>query len=600
MAYLVPDNLGSRKDVAESIRRVAKAFQTGLDDDVTVWFEPLFDPGNERPHLVVLDPRTGVVVLEVLKGKQGSVLGALRGRLRVEVDGSEVDVDDPLERAERFGASIRAQIAQRPTLAGTPVGAAAVLSGMGRDEATEKRVDEVIDLKRVIFKPDLDGAINDGVGAPLLRAFQRAVAVHGPNSDGELTEQQVNELRGLIHPDVVIRPEPEQGSLFTALVSDDIVNVMDLKQESMAKGLGTGHRVIRGVAGSGKTLVLVHRAKLLARVMPSQRILFTCFTKSLASQIRIQLAEHSNIEVEHLDAVMARAIRTAGLKHPGFAPGAEPVGRVALRAAKSGGAPSYRAVLVDEAQDFDTETLEFCVNLLGSRTLDEQDLVIVADSAQNIFRKNFKWKDAGVQAQGRTRILRVNYRNTRQILEFAHEFLTADESISIDEVPGDDDALTIIPAESSERDGPVPSVAVADDVEAEISTVVAAVKRQLTNRSTSRSIAVLYGERSPGEESRGPALSAALTSAGVPHFWVTDPSNSDNKHHAGSAEESVIVSTIHSAKGLEYPHVIVCGLGVQDDQTTARKLLYVGFTRATHNLTVVAHKDSPFVSSLPR
>src|SRR5690606_20636686 len=107
----------------------------------------------------------------------------------------------------------------------------------------------------------------------------------------------------------------------------------------------------------------------------------------------------------------------------------------ALRAAKSGGAPSYRAVLVDEAQDFDTETLEFCVNLLGSRALDEQDLVIVADSAQNIFRKNFKWKDAGVQAQGRTRILRVNYRNTRQILEFAHEFLTADESISIDEVP---------------------------------------------------------------------------------------------------------------------------------------------------------------------
>src|SRR5690606_36097785 len=148
-------------------------------DDVTVWFEPLFDPSNERPHLVVLDPRIGVVVLEVLKGKQGSVLGALRGRLRVEVDGSEVDVDDPLERAERFAASIRAQIAQRPTLAGTPVGAAAVLSGMGRDEATEKRVDEVIDLKRVIFKPDLDGAINDGVGAPLLRAFQRAVAVHG-------------------------------------------------------------------------------------------------------------------------------------------------------------------------------------------------------------------------------------------------------------------------------------------------------------------------------------------------------------------------------------------------------------------------------------
>ena len=597
MAILVPDNLGSRKDVADSIRRVAKAFQTGLDDDVVVWYEPPYDPANERPHLVVLEPRIGVVVLEVLKGKQGSVLGALRGRIRLEIDGSEVEVDDPLERAERFAAALRLLLADRPGLKDVPVGAVAVLSGMDRNEAESKKVDKVVDLERAVFKPDLDAAIADGNGAPILRAFRRAVASAG-STIAELTSLQVDELRGLIHPDVVIEPTAEQGTLFTRLVSDDIVNVMDIRQEALAKSLGNGHRVIRGVAGSGKTLVLVHRAKLLATVMPTQRILFTCFTKSLASQLRMQLSEYPNIEIEHLDAVMARTIRAAGLKHPGYKDKTRTVASVALQAQQQGGIQPYRAVLVDEAQDFDAQTLEFCVKLLATSDPEQQDLVIVADSAQNIFKKNFRWKDAGIQAQGRTRILRVNYRNTRQVLEFAHNFLTADPAISVDEVPGDDDELTIIPAESAEREGPEPEAVVVNGVEAEIRSVVDTVRRKLTDRSTSRSIAVLYGARTKGDPDRGEAISAALDAAGISHFWVTDPKNKDNKNHAGSAEEPVIVSTIHSAKGLEYPHVIVCGLGISDDEVTARKLLYVGFTRATNDLTVITDETSPFAESL--
>lgn len=595
MAFLVPDNLGSRKDVADSIRRVAKAFQTGLDDVGTVWYEPLFDTSNELPHLVVLEPSVGIVVLEVLKGKQGSVLGALKGKLRLEIDGEEVEVDSPLERAERFAGLLRARLTDRPHLADVRVGAVAVLSGMTRDEAVSKKVDSLLDLDLTIFKPDLDAAIDDGNGAGVLRALRRSTA---GGDRRELTDLELTELRGVIHPDVVITPVPEQGALFTSLADDDIVNVMDRRQEAMAKSLGSGHRVIRGVAGSGKTLVLVHRARLLSKVMPSDRILFTCFTKSLASQLRHQLAECPNVRVQHLDGVMAEAIKSAGLQHPGYKSGTKPVAERALEAAAKGGVKPYRAVLVDEAQDFDTEALQFCTKLLSEPDPDKQDLVIVADSAQNIFRKDFRWKDAGIKAQGRSRILKINYRNTRQILEFAHAFLIADATISVDDVPDDEDEMTIIPAESSERDGPEPLVRIEPDVDAEIRAVVAAVTQQRTNRSTARSIAVLYGEPSPGERSRGDELHAALDAAAIPHFYVTDSKSPGNKDLAGSTDEPVVLSTIHSAKGLEYPNVIVCGLGARDDLVTARKLAYVGMTRATQNLTVITHRGATFAESL--
>ena len=115
MAFLIPEGLRSRKDVPESIRRVAGALQTALDDDVTVWFEPLFDPMKERPHLVVLEPRIGVVVIEVLKGESKStLLGALRGRLCIELDGTEEEVESPLLRPHSVCSMLELRLCLKP------------------------------------------------------------------------------------------------------------------------------------------------------------------------------------------------------------------------------------------------------------------------------------------------------------------------------------------------------------------------------------------------------------------------------------------------------------------------------------------------------
>lgn len=62
---------------------------------------------------------------------------------------------------------------------------------------------------------------------------------------------------------------PEQVSLFDdaddKATVPDFQRVMDLQQEQLARSLGNGHRVIHGVAGSGKTMILSYRAEYLAK-----------------------------------------------------------------------------------------------------------------------------------------------------------------------------------------------------------------------------------------------------------------------------------------------------------------------------------------------
>lgn len=74
---------------------------------------------------------------------------------------------------------------------------------------------------------------------------------------------------------------------------------MDLYQENLAKQLGDKHRLIRGVAGSGKTLILASRAKLLSNENPDWKILILCYNISLSQGIK-QVVQHMMSEPDSL------------------------------------------------------------------------------------------------------------------------------------------------------------------------------------------------------------------------------------------------------------------------------------------------------------
>ena len=104
-----------------------------------------------------------------------------------------------------------------------------------------------------------------------------------------LSESQQKRARAVVNPEIVLpRSRAESLPLFQEpeIPMEDVIRVMDREQERVAEHLGAGYRVLRGVAGSGKTLVLAHRARHLHKHWSGWRILVLCFNRVLANALR--------------------------------------------------------------------------------------------------------------------------------------------------------------------------------------------------------------------------------------------------------------------------------------------------------------------------
>jgi superfamily I DNA/RNA helicase len=65
----------------------------------------------------------------------------------------------------------------------------------------------------------------------------------------------------------------------------------------------------------------------------------------------------------------------------------------------------------------------------------------------------------------------------------------------------------------------------------------------------------------------------------------------------------VQLSTIRAAKGLEFRHVILCGWlddRPPEQSRVTRALIYVGMTRATHELALSISGEHPYLADVER
>lgn len=103
---------------------------------------------------------------------------------------------------------------------------------------------------------------------------------------------------------------------------------------------------------------------------------------------------------------------------------------LALAEVQGGARPPYAAVIADEVQDLTLVGAKLLYALVGDAP---NGLLLVGDGQQAVYPGGFRLSDAGIEVRGdRGQVLRLNYRNRKEILEMAMDGVAADSFEDID------------------------------------------------------------------------------------------------------------------------------------------------------------------------
>jgi superfamily I DNA/RNA helicase len=327
-------------------------------------------------------------------------------------------------------------------------------------------------------------------------------------------------------------------------------------------------------------------------------ILVLCYNITLAARLRGMMEErgvNDKVNVYHFHDWCGEQLKRYHVEKPTF--GDRYFDRVVERVIEAVGKGSipkgqYGAVMIDEGHDFEPEWLELVTSMVDPETA---SLLLLYDDAQSIYKKksqlNFNLSSVGIQARGRTTVLKLNYRNTDEILGFAYHFA----SRYLNPEKRDEDHVPLIEPEAAGRHGPKPVVKTLDNYERETHYLATVLSKMHEEQGMPWSdMCVTYRSNWMGEK-----LKAAFTARGIPYQWLGD---SKAKKQFKLADDSVKLMTMHSSKGLEFPMVAVSGVGFMPgdghDPAEEAKLLYVAMTRSTEKLLLTSHRESEFVAQL--
>jgi len=239
---------------------------------------------------------------------------------------------------------------------------------------------------------------------------------------------------------------------------------------------------------------------------------------------------------------------------------------------------AVRAVVVDEAQDLRSEELRFLAALMGGRP---NGLFLVGDAHQRIFRSPFGLARYGIEAGERTARLRLNYRSTGHILVRALQVVAHEPVADLDE------QVHSFAGYYSLRTGQPPVLARYADPAAEAEGVCRLLQGLAPELPSWNQVAIFARL-----ERQVRALRDRLQAAGIPSLSLRDDTRPSGP--------GVHLGTMHRAKGLEYPVVILVGLNRDvlplplagrasvrqqaEHRQRERNLLYVAMSRARDRL----------------
>ncbi|MEC6881861.1 3'-5' exonuclease [Photobacterium piscicola] len=606
MAILIPALTTCLKKMTLGEKRFARRLESHLEDDYLCWFDIPVGKKRRYPDFIILHPDRGLLFLEVKDWKLSSISDLTSTQVTLHTDKGLERKANPLEQVRQCTYTVLNKLKYDLQLINHegkykgslvfPYGYGVVLTNI-----TRKQLDDAIplDAQDTVLQPHLVICKDEMTESVDIEVFQSQLwGMFNYTFPNKLTLPQIDRIRWHLYPEIRIQSS-DQVLLFDEDDFElehenfsgnmpDIIKIMDIQQEQLARSLGEGHRVIHGVAGSGKTLILGYRCLHLAALL-HKPILVLCFNITLASKLRSFIRDKEiehKVQVYHFHDWCGQQLRTYHIK---LVDGDNAVWErqvdSVIAGVDKGDIPraQYGAVLIDEGHDFEADWLKLITQMVDP---DTNSLLLLYDDAQSIYKHknglNFSLSSVGIQAQGRTTILKLNYRNTQEILKFSYQFAqTYFEQADHDDIP-------VIKPEAAGISGDKPIVRQFSDAESEVHFLVRCINKWLADGQLLQNIAILYPSSYMGKKAFD-----ALKKAGIDCIWLA---KSDYKKKYDPKKNQLAILPIHSSKGLEFDTVVIIDSSHRyqdaEDVSSIVRLLYVGFTRAMKHLLVTYHKEN--------
>ncbi len=613
MAEIIPQlNRQTLSKMTAGEKRLARRLADLLEDDYLVWYDIPVGRQRRYPDFIILHPSRGLLFLEVKDWKPETLKSITKTDVTLQTYNGLVTKIHPLEQARQYTYAVLNKLQCDPALvqqSGEHKGNLIMPYGWGvvLTNITRKQMEKAIPpAEREVLLPDHLVIYKDEMKESMeAEDFQsRLWNMFHYNFGDTLSLPQIDRIRWHLFPEIRINAD-EQTDLFAMDDNEaapaeqslpDMIKIMDIQQEQLARSLGEGHRVIHGVSGSGKTLILCYRCLHLARVS-NKPILVLCFNITLAARLRAFISARGiegQVQIYHFHDWCRQQLKTYHIELPkSDTPVWEQQVAAVINAVDKGDIPraQYGALLIDEGHDFDAQWLKLAVQMVD---LESNSVMLLYDDAQSIYKSRsglgFSLSSVGIQAKGRTTILRLNYRNTREILQFAYRFARH----YLNPHQTDDDHIPLIEPEAAGINGPLPAVRKFASLRDEINFTIRCLKKWHQQGTSWGEIAILYFNHY-----QGAAIANAFKNASIPHALLK--SAKDKKAYVQD-ENRVTLVTVHSSKGLEFPRVVMLGVGHAKDNAEeiqrSTRLLYVGMTRAQNRLLITTSKDNELSRSL--
>lgn len=575
MATMFPESVTAFGTEGE--KRVFRFLRQAARPDALfwVWYGP--DVRDREPDFILLSPDSGLIVWEVKDWMAEQIVEANPKEFRLRMGTVEDVRKNPLAQAREYSKALLNLLhrewdaQQRRGRCPFPVTEGVVLANITRQDFFDAGLDQVLPENKMVFWDDLHE--HSPLYEPSGQRFQTWLRERFPPLFAvEASAADRERVRRALFP--IVRIATPLRSQNNVEYAEEHIRALDHCQEQLARDFRSGKCLITGPAGSGKTLVLAHQAWHLPRVHPRiRKILFTCFNLSLPGYIRRLLA-HKQVSLgpeavtvlplyDLCEHILGEKLVHAREQSDYY----ELVVQEALAALLREYAPlrgHWDAILVDEGQDFSADMARLLTLLLhpGHGVLN-----VALDTDQALYVEENPWADLD---QMRLTVLGRQYRSSRKICALAGQLLG--HRIQDEDLCG--------------PDGPEPLFPSFPHQEALLRGVAEAVAQRVRAGTPMAEIAVIYTASRMEDGGNLPLmLTGMLEERGVLAQWAAEDERA--KRRLDVTADTVKISSIHTAKGLDFRHVFLLGLdGLDAGPEKKRRLAYTGMTRARYELII--------------